>query len=65
VEHVSEDRKRTVKAKVSTKFDFSLSVKYPSIVMPDYATIILGIHGSNLHNEKRDFKVGLQVDLDA
>jgi hypothetical protein len=51
----------TVKGKLSSRFDLSLAVKYPSFLLKDIATATLGLHGSNLHNDRRTFKVGLQV----
>lgn len=65
VEHYNEANKVTIKGKVSSKFDVSLAVKYPSITLKDIAYTSLGVHASNLHNKNRAFKFGVQVDCNV
>ena len=59
------DKNRTTKARISSKFDISLSYKMPAVIFKDIATTTLGIHGSNLQNEKRNFKAGFQLELNV
>jgi len=65
VEHFIPDQKVTLKGKVSSKFDLSLAVKFPSFFFKDIATSTLGVHGSNLHTAKRQFKAGLNVEFNV
>lgn len=65
VQHHNKEKDYTTKARISTKGEVSLSFKYPSFLLKDIATCILGLHGSSLHNDKRTFKFGLQVECNV
>ena len=65
VQHDDKEKKRTSKVRLSSKFDVSLSIKYPSLLFKDIATTTFGVHGSNLHNDKRSFKTGGQIEFNV
>jgi hypothetical protein len=45
--------------------DASLLLKFPSPVFNNIATVSLGLHGSNLVNEKRAFKYGGLIEFNV
>lgn len=65
LQHEDKENKRTSKVRLSSKFDLSLSLKFPSLLFKDIATTIIGVHGSNLHNDKRAFKAGGQLEFNV
>lgn len=63
--HHNAERNQTAKVKVSSQFDISASFKYPGLIFKDIATATVGIHGSNLLNERRAFRLGAQLDFNV
>jgi hypothetical protein len=65
VEHNDIEKKRQTKVRVSSNFDVSLSYKYPCFIFKNIATVTLGAHGSSIHNDKRSFKGGAQLEFNV
>eukprot|EP00178_Gracilaria_changii_P010152 TRINITY_DN2958_c0_g1_i1.p1 TRINITY_DN2958_c0_g1~~TRINITY_DN2958_c0_g1_i1.p1 ORF type:complete len:154 (-),score=16.68 TRINITY_DN2958_c0_g1_i1:30-491(-) len=65
LEHNDLLKTRTTKARISSNFDVSLSYKYPDFIFRNIAFVTVGVHASNIHNEKRSFKGGLQIDFNV
>lgn len=56
---------QTFKVRASSKFDLSLLYRRPALLFKDIATTSIGLHGSNLQNDQRKFKIGLQVEFNV
>lgn len=65
VEHTIAAHNLTFKARVTSLFNASLLVKYPSKIFSDIATVSLGVHGNDLISEKRSYKYGAQIDFNV
>ena len=65
VQHVNLVKNWITKARVSSKFDVSLSFKYPSILFQDIGTTTIGLHGSNLQSDNRNLKFGIQLECNV
>jgi hypothetical protein len=63
-EHEDKVNKWTGKLRLSSNFEATLAIKFPSLLFKDIATTTVGIHGSNLL-EKRIFKYGMQVEFNV
>jgi hypothetical protein len=55
----------TVKGSISSKWNASVVFKFPSILFNEIAKTSVGFHGSNLSENARSFKYGLQVEFDV
>ena len=60
-----QDKNKVTKARINSKFDVSLAYKMPCFIFKDIGTTTVGIHGSNLKNEKRSFKAGFQLEFNV
>jgi hypothetical protein len=60
-----DQNSRTFKARISSKFDVSLAYKYPSYLFKNIATTTVGLHGSDLQNDKRTFRGGVQIEFNV
>ena len=65
VKHQNAEKNHTAKVKVSSKFDVSVAYKYPSYFFKNISTGTVGVHGSNLLNDKRSFKFGVQAEFNV
>ena len=65
IQHDDKEKKRTTKAKVSSKGDISLSVKFPSLLFKDIATTTFSVHGSNVQSNNRKFLAGGQIEFNV
>jgi hypothetical protein len=61
VKHHEATRNLTTKLRVSSNANVSLAFKYPSLVFTNIGSVTVGVHGSNLLNERRAFKFGVQL----
>jgi len=68
-QHYEATRKLTTKLSLSSNLkahvDASLLVKLPCPIFTNIGTLSLGLHGSNLLNEKRAFKYGGQLEFNV
>lgn len=65
VQHYNEEHKLTSKLRVNKNLDISAVFKFPSRVFKDIATASIGLHASNLINDKRAFKYGGQLEFNV
>lgn len=65
LQHEDKTHKLTSKLKLSTNFDLSAVFKFPSFIFNNIGTTSVGIHGSNLISDKRSFKYGVQLEINA
>ena len=52
---------KVAKVRVSSKFNVSVSYRFPALFFKNIAATTLGLHGSNLLSQRRVFKFGAQI----
>ena len=55
----------TTKVRVNSRANVSVLVKNPDVLKKNLASLSVGLHGSNLINDKRSFQVGGQVEFNV
>ena len=65
MEHKNESNGFTTKVRVSSRANVSVLVKNPDVLKKNLASLSVGLHGSNIINDKRSFQVGGQVEFNV
>ena len=65
MEHKNESNGFTTKVRVNSRANVSVLVKNPDVLKKNLASLSVGLHGSNIINDKRSFQVGGQVEFNV